>query len=209
MMSRLLCSLWLLALFSCVEDPPVPVTGEAAIRSQFIPADSINKLEVRQGLNNKLITEVDQEIDRIESLIEAGEPGDFTSELVFLTTTLDSLREINSSLNSSIRELSRGTIRLDFLTAIGAEEEITYAFPQDIYGLPLTRNANEVTFVIGYGSYLEEATVTYQLETLFEDQVVRNRGFSLELAAITFDSVHVQCPADTCNTDEILYTFYF
>ncbi len=194
---------------ACVEDPPVPVTGEAVIRSQFIPVDSVNKLTLRQSLIDGQILFVSDDLDYIDSLEDAGVPGDYTEERLVLNTRLDSLEEIKSSLSSSVSQLSRGIITLDFLTALESEEQITYDFPREFYGLPLPGNAGEVTFLIKYGTYQEQATVSFQVETLFEERVVRQRGYSLGLTDYSFDSVKVQCSADTCNTDEILYTFYF
>ena len=209
MQRLLLCVLLTSCLSACVEDPPVEISGEAVIRSVFIPQDSINKLEIRQVLNFELIDDVTDDLDRIDSLENAGDPFDYTQEKLLLNESLDSLEDAGSTLSSNISRLGRGNIQLDFISALGADKEIIYETTRSFYGLPLNSNALDVTFLVGYGTYMEEATVSYQLESLFEERIVRQRGFDLNLVNYTFDSVKVQCSADTCTTDEILYTFYF
>ncbi len=209
MRNFLLCIFLVSAVSACVEDPPVEISGEALLRSRFIPVDSINKLELRQSLNSQLIDDVSDDLDYIDSLENAGDPGDYTEEKLILNASLDSLEDAGSLLRTQISQLNQGTILLDFVSALGTEKEIRYETPRSLYGLPLRSDALEVTFLIGYGDYLEEATVSYQLESLFDERIVRQRGYDLNLVNYTFDSVKVQCTADTCTTDEILYTFYF
>lgn len=206
--ARLLVLL-LITLTACVEDPPVPVTGEAILRGRFIPLDSVSKLELRDALIDGLIGQTSDDLNELDSLEDAGVPGDYEGKRLLLNNRLDSLQEIGSTLSSTISRLTRGDIRLDFLTAEGTEEQIRYDNSQSFYGLPLYGEATQATFRIGYGSYLQKATISYQIENLFENRVVRQRGFDLALGLFDFDSVRVTCPQDTCNTDEILYTFYF
>lgn len=199
----------LLLLCACVEDPPVEMSGEANVRSRFIPADSVLQLETQREETNEVISEVSGRLDFIDSLENAGDPTDYTEEKNRLDNQLDSLQLIRDDLSSGISLLNNGNIKLDFVSALGSPGQITYENARLVYGLPLNSRTSSSTFIVAYGSFSGEATFDYEMETLYEERMVRLRGRNIDLISHTFDSVKVNCNADTCTTDEILVTFYF
>jgi hypothetical protein len=202
------CIVFLLALAGCVEDEPVVTSTEALVRSRFIPIDSINRLTIDLERNSMERSAINDDLDRIDSLEDAGDPTDYTEVKLALNETLDSLNDSRTSLNSTISQLSQGTIRLDFLAAAGSEEVLIFDKAREFYGLPLNSRATQSTFEIGYGSYGGRVTFQYLIDTLFNENRISFSGLNLNIVDLEFDSVKYTCDT-VCTTNEATFTFYF
>lgn len=205
----LFISFFLLTILSgCVEDEPVVRSTEAVLRSRFIPVDSVAKLRVLLDLNRLSRASINDDLDRIDSLENAGDPTDYTEIKELLTFTLDSLQEASSEYTTLTNRIAQGNIKLDYIAAEGADTILRFNDSQEVYGLPLNSRASETTFEIGYGTYRRNASARYTIDTLFDENRIRLRGIQLSVINDSFDSVKYFCDS-ICTTDEASITFYF
>jgi hypothetical protein len=195
-------------LTGCVEDEPVVRSTEAVLRSRFIPVDSVVKLRVLLELNQLSRASINDDLERIDSLENAGDPRDFSEIKTLLSVTLDSLQKASSEYSTITNRIAQGNIELDYITAEGGETLLRFDNPQEVYGLPLNSQATETTFEIGYGSYRKNASARYTIDTLFDENRVRLRGINLSVINDSFDSVKYFCDS-ICTTDEANIIFYF
>lgn len=200
--------LLLTVLTSCVEDEPVVRSTEAILRGRFIPVDSVARLKVLLELNRLSRASINDDLERIDSLENAGDPTDYTEIKDLLTTTLDSLQESSSIYTTLTSRIARGDIELDYIAAEGGDTILLFNEPREVYGLPLNSRATETTFEIGYGSYRRSASARYTIDTLFDENRVRLRGIDLSVVNDSFDSVKYFCDS-ICTTDETSIIFYF
>jgi hypothetical protein len=181
----------LLTLAAC-EEPNINTSRlDPAIRATFIDTDSIINMEASIAEINSEISLINDRLDVIDSLIDAGDPTDYTEEIDSLELAEEELFSERTEVNTQLNEVSKGNILIEQVTATRADEDIFFDESRSVYRLPLDP-ANSVTeYFILYNGRINTATFNYTTDTVLTNRTVKIIARDLSLPTFDYDSANL------------------
>lgn len=195
-------------ILSC-EEPNINTNRlDPAIRATFIDNDSIVAMEVTiDGLTTEIAV-INDSLEVIDSLINAGDPNDYTMEIEALNAEKDAIVDERAEVSAQLSQVSQGNILIDQVTAINAINDIFYDESRSIYRLPLDPGNGETQFFILYNGAINSATFTYETDTVLTNRTVKIIARELSLPTFDYDSVKFSCDTLDCSSENARVIFY-
>ncbi|MTI22915.1 hypothetical protein E1176_17920 [Fulvivirga sp. RKSG066] len=198
------------ALVAC-EDNELEIDGKTpSIRAKFINADSLNYLDSVTTILSAQITDIDDSVFILDSLVQAGDSTDYTQNFETLEDLKSELSAERSDFNQIKTLINSGDVKLDLITGFGAEAELLFEDSATAYRLPLNINSDISEFLIKIENMSHGVSFIYDRDTVVAEGKIFIEATNIKVRDINvFDSVRFPCDTLNCNSNEASITLYF
>jgi len=181
-----------------------------SVSAKFVNADSLQKLDVLIADINEQIAQITDSSEVLDSLIDSGDPIDYSANFESLDDKEDSLKSAKSTYNSVKTTINSGLLLVDQITGSGADALTFDGDSLTGYNLPLDVRSDFSELLIEIQGNAYSVNFSYQRDTILAEGAIIIEANNLNIVNATgFDSVYFFCDTINCNSNEASATFFF